>query len=341
MLSWVKEFRVGAHVQFDRKKWLPIPVSHVLEDCSAATWISGAGWGSSSGRNGEGVWQAEENTAAAAGRSGTRATRPSCSPRAAVAGAAHCVRGCDGGGALVAERLEGLSRSGRTGGVLLGRAVERELAAPLRKRRAARRTRPGDACRDARTSEAEDLPGIVAMCGPHRLAHSRDSGSFHVIDLGEWYGSRIRLALTRPRIPPSQRRSPCHPDPRAPKHSPGAGLLVRRARPTCPLDVRRRSTGSAILVPPVVRYRLRERPHAPLPRGRRRSGGEPLRLVCRRLQRRRACAGDRGARTALREHLMFNEAETLKARRSSIACWRRTGPRSNAAATVGRPGPTT
>ena len=58
--SWSRD-RVGAVARFDGKKWLPIPVSHVLEGMLADLDLW-RGVGIILGRNGE-VWRAEENAA--------------------------------------------------------------------------------------------------------------------------------------------------------------------------------------------------------------------------------------------------------------------------------------
>ena len=167
--------RVGAVARFDGKKWLPIPVSHVLEGMLADLDVW-RGVGIILGRNGE-VWRTEENAPprpviwdtshqAFIGESGNRR-------------ATHAVRGYDGG-ALVASD-GGVIVVGQNEPVFFSAGVTNEAArlsrvgggAPV----SVRRSRPN-------MKATEDQPGIVAMCGPHVWLW-RD-GAFQVLDMREW-----------------------------------------------------------------------------------------------------------------------------------------------------------
>jgi hypothetical protein len=167
--------RVGAVARFDGKKWLPIPVSHVIEGMLADLDVW-RGVGIILGRNGE-VWRAEENAAprpviwdtshqAFIGESGKRR-------------ATHAVRGYDGG-ALVASD-GGVIVVGQNEPVFFSAGVTNEAARLSRVGGGPpvniRRSRPN-------MKATEDAPGIVAMCGPHAWIW-RD-GSFQVLDLREW-----------------------------------------------------------------------------------------------------------------------------------------------------------
>jgi hypothetical protein len=166
---------VGAVARFDGKKWLPIPVSHVLEGMLADLDVW-RGVGIILGRNGE-VWRTEENAPprpviwdtthqAFIGESGTRR-------------ATHAVRGYDGG-ALVASD-GGVIVVGQNEPVFFSAGITNEAARLSRVGGGGpiniRRSRPN-------MKATEDVPGLVAMCGPHVWLW-RD-GSFHVLDLREW-----------------------------------------------------------------------------------------------------------------------------------------------------------
>jgi hypothetical protein len=168
--------RVGAVARFDGKKWLPIPVSHVIEGMLADLDVW-RGVGIILGRNGE-VWRAEENAAprpviwdtshqAFIGETGARR-------------ATHAVRGYDGG-ALVASD-GGVIVVGQNEPVFFSAGVTNEAARLSRVGGGPpvvnmRRSRPN-------MKATEDAPGIVAMCGPHAWVW-RD-GAFQVLDLREW-----------------------------------------------------------------------------------------------------------------------------------------------------------
>ena len=169
---------VGAVARFDGKKWLPIPVSHVLEGMLADLDLW-RGVGIILGRSGE-VWRAEENAAprpviwdtshqAFIGESGKRR-------------ATHAVRGYDGGAIVASDG--GVIVVGQSEPVFFSAGITNEAARLSRVGGGppvnVRRSRPNMKATEDATSGA----AIVAMCGPHAWIW-RD-GSFHVLDLREW-----------------------------------------------------------------------------------------------------------------------------------------------------------
>jgi hypothetical protein len=167
--------RVGAVARFDGKKWLPIPVSHVIEGMLADLDVW-RGVGIILGRSGE-VWRTEEHAAprpviwdtshqAFIGEAGKRR-------------ATHAVRGYDGGAIVASDG--GVIVVGQNEPIFFSAGVTQEAARlsrvgggpPIN----VRRSRPN-------MKATEDAPGIVAMCGPH--AWIWQGTSFHVIDLREW-----------------------------------------------------------------------------------------------------------------------------------------------------------
>jgi hypothetical protein len=167
--------RVGAVARFDGKKWLPIPVANVLEGALADLDVW-RGVGIVLGRGGE-VWRIEEDAAprpviwdtshqAFIGESGARR-------------ATHAVRGYDGG-ALVASD-GGVIVVGQSDPIFFSAGVTNE---PARLARVGggtpinmRRSRPN-------MKATEEVPGLVAMCGPHVWLWNE--GTFNVLDLREW-----------------------------------------------------------------------------------------------------------------------------------------------------------
>ena len=120
--------RVGAVARFDGRKWLPIPVSHVIEGMLADLDLW-RGVGIILGRSGE-VWRAEENAA-------PRPVIWDTSHQAFVTPegqrrATHAVRGYDGGALLASD-----------GGVIVVGQNEPVFSRPARPMR--RRVSPGSA----------------------------------------------------------------------------------------------------------------------------------------------------------------------------------------------------
>jgi hypothetical protein len=168
--------RVGAVARFDGKRWLPIPVSHVIEGLLADLDVW-RGVGIVLGRSGE-VWRVEENAA-------PRPVIWDLSHQAFLTEtgqrrATHAVRGYDGGALLASDG--GVIVVGQTEPVFHSAGGTNE---PARLARVGggppltntRRSRPN-------MKRDEDQPGIVAMCGPHAWVF-RD-GTFNVLDLREW-----------------------------------------------------------------------------------------------------------------------------------------------------------
>jgi hypothetical protein len=167
--------RVGAVARFDGKKWLPIPVSHVIEGLLADLDVW-RGVGIVLGRSGE-VWRVEEGAA-------PRPVIWDLSHQAFLVEtgqrrATHAVRGFDGGAVLASDG--GVIVVGQGEPVFHSAGVTNE---PARLARVGggpplnvRRSRPN-------MKRDEDSPGIVAMCGSHAWVF-RD-GSFQVLDLREW-----------------------------------------------------------------------------------------------------------------------------------------------------------
>jgi hypothetical protein len=167
--------RVGAVARFDSKKWLPIPVSHVIEGMLADLDVW-RGVGIVLGRTGE-VWRVEEGAA-------PRPVIWDTSHQAFVAEtgqrrATHAVRGYDGGALLASDG--GVIVVGQGEPVFFSAGLTNETARLARVGGGPpvniRRSRPN-------MKRDEDLPGIVAMCGAHAWVWRE--GSFQVLDLREW-----------------------------------------------------------------------------------------------------------------------------------------------------------
>jgi len=167
--------RVGAVARFDGKRWLPIPVSHVIEGMLADLDVW-RGIGIVLGRAGE-VWRVEEGAA-------PRPVIWDTSHQAFLAEtgqrrATHAVRGYDGGALLASDG--GVIVVGQGEPVFFSSGVASEAARLARVGGGppinVRRSRPN-------MKRDEDVPGIVAMCGAHAWVWRE--GSFQVLDLREW-----------------------------------------------------------------------------------------------------------------------------------------------------------
>jgi hypothetical protein len=167
--------RVGAVARYDGKRWLPIPVSHVIEGMLADLDVW-RGVGIVLGRTGE-VWRVEENGAPRPVIWDT--THQAFLSESGQRRATHHVRGYDGGALLASDG--GVIVVGQSEPVFHSAGVQHE---PARLSRVGggvpshvRRSRPN-------MKRDEDATAIVAMCGPHAWIW-RD-GAFQVLDLREW-----------------------------------------------------------------------------------------------------------------------------------------------------------
>jgi hypothetical protein len=168
--------RMGAVARYDGKRWLPIPVAHVIEAMLADLDVW-RGVGIVLARDGR-VWRIEDGAPRAViwDLHQQAFLTDSGAPRAM-----HAIRGYDGGALLASD-----------GGVVVvgsGEPVYHSaglLGEPTHLARVggvsvspdnARRSRPN-------MKRDEEAPGIVAMCGPH--AWLWKDGAFQVLDMREW-----------------------------------------------------------------------------------------------------------------------------------------------------------
>ena len=168
--------RMGAVARYDGKKWLAIPVSHVIEGMLADLDVW-RGVGIVLARDGA-VWRVEEgpprpviwDTRHQAFLTGNGVQR-----------ATYAVRGYDGGAILASD-----------GGVIVvgsGEPVFHSAGAmsePARLSRVGGGPLPAAMARRSRPNmkRDEDEVGIVAMCGPHAWVWK--NGAFEILDLREW-----------------------------------------------------------------------------------------------------------------------------------------------------------
>jgi hypothetical protein len=170
--------RMGAVARFDGKRWLPIPVDHVMEGMLADLDVwrgigivlarDGHVWRIDDGPPRPVIWDTQQQAF----------VTPAGTQRAM-----HAVRGYDGGALLASD-----------GGVIVvgsGEPVFHSaglLAEPTRLARvggspapqspqASRRSRPN-------MKRDEETVGVVAMCGPHAWLWT--DGAFQVLDLRDW-----------------------------------------------------------------------------------------------------------------------------------------------------------
>jgi hypothetical protein len=169
--------RVGAVARFDGERWLPIPVSHVLEGMLADLDVW-RGVGIVLGRAGE-VWRVEEHGAPRPVIWDT--SHQAFLHEGGARRATHAVRGFDGGAILASDG--GFIVVGQSEPVFYSCGAAHE---PARLARVGGGVPPALQARRSRPNmkRDEDAPGIVAMCGPHAWVW-RD-GAFQVLDLREW-----------------------------------------------------------------------------------------------------------------------------------------------------------